>query len=100
MLEHKKNLLMCMLEIIMVMVIFMNFEVVYLIFEIIYIKLHKYGWIDNQTRAVIIQFTLYNPNAQLFTSATFLIECLSTGGIYHQARFEPMQFDGTLFFIQ
>jgi polycystin 1L2 len=55
-------------------------------------KLHQLGWIDDKTRAVIIQCTLYNPNAQLFTSVTLLIELLSTGGIIPTARFEPINF--------
>ena len=37
-------------------------------------KLHNLSWIDSQTRAVIIQIALYNPNVELFTSVTFLIE--------------------------
>ncbi len=57
-------------------------------------ELHRLGWIDHRTRAVIIQVNLYNPNAQLFTSVTFLAEFLSTGGIYPQSRFEPMNFYG------
>ena len=55
-------------------------------------ELHKLGWIDDKTRAIFIQLNLYNPNVQLFTSVTFLIEFLSTGGIYPQSRFEPMNF--------
>ena len=55
-------------------------------------QLHRFGWIDTKTRAVIIQCTLYNPNAQLFTSVTLLIELLSTGGIIPTARFEPISF--------
>ncbi|CAF4143107.1 unnamed protein product, partial [Adineta steineri] len=55
-------------------------------------QLHTLGWINNQTRAVIIQFTLYNPNVQLFTAVTFLMEFLSTGGVYPAARVEPMSF--------
>ena len=54
--------------------------------------LHQLNWIDNRTRAVIIQLTLYNPNVQLFTSVTFLAEFLSVGGIIPQARFEPIDF--------
>jgi hypothetical protein len=61
-------------------------------------QLHELGWVDNQTRAVIIQLSLYNPNVQLFTSVTFLIEFLSTGGISPSARFEPMDFYGIFFF--
>ena len=55
-------------------------------------QLHQLGWIDGQTRAVIIQISLYNPNAQLFTSVTLLTEFLSTGGITPQSRFEPFGF--------
>jgi polycystin 1L2 len=62
-------------------------------------ELHQLGWIDNKTRAVFIQLSLYNPNVQLFTSVTFLIEFLSTGGIYPQSRFEPLNFYGIFFFF-
>ncbi|UJR16871.1 hypothetical protein I4U23_003769 [Adineta vaga] len=55
-------------------------------------QLQQLGWIDRQTRAVLIEFTLYNPNVQLFTSVTFLIEILSTNGVYPSARFEPVNF--------
>jgi len=54
--------------------------------------LHRLEWIDSQTRAVIIQFSLYNPNSQLFTSIILLAEFLSTGGIETQSRFEPIYF--------
>lgn len=55
-------------------------------------QLYQLGWIDQKTRGIIIQINLYNPNVELFTSITFLIEFLSTGGIYPQVRFEPMNF--------
>ncbi|CAF0795704.1 unnamed protein product [Adineta steineri] len=55
-------------------------------------KLHQLKWIDSQTRAVIIQFSLYNPNANLFTSITLLMEFLSTGSLYPQSRFDPFSF--------
>ena len=54
--------------------------------------LHQFKWIDERTRAIIIQLSLYNPNVQLFTSVTLLTEFLSTGGIHSQSRFEPMDF--------
>ena len=56
--------------------------------------LHRLEWIDNSTRAIFIQMSLYNPNVQLFTSVMILAEILSTGGIYPTARFEPMNFTG------
>ena len=58
--------------------------------------LHQFKWIDNSTRVVIIQFSLYNPNVQLFTSVTLLIEILSDGGIFPTARFEPFIFTGNI----
>ena len=59
-------------------------------------QLHQLQWIDGQTRAVIIQLSLYNPNVQMFTSVSLLVELLSTGGAFPQARFEPLTFQGTL----
>ena len=53
-------------------------------------------WINKQTRAILIDLTLYNPNAQLFTSMTLIVEILATGGFFPSARFEPIQFYGTL----
>jgi hypothetical protein len=57
-------------------------------------ELHQLRWIDEQTRAVIIQLSLYNPNAQMFTSVTLLAEFLSTGSVLPSSRFEPMYFQG------
>ncbi|UJR11342.1 hypothetical protein I4U23_015523 [Adineta vaga] len=55
-------------------------------------QLHQLGWIDNQTRAVMIQLTLYNPNVQLFTAVTLLAEFISSSGIFTSVRFEPISF--------
>ncbi|CAF1181508.1 unnamed protein product [Adineta steineri] len=55
-------------------------------------KLHQLEWIDEKTRAVFIQLTLYNPNVQLLTAVTLLAEFLPTSGIYTTARFEPINF--------
>jgi polycystin 1L2 len=60
-------------------------------------QLHQLEWIDEQTRAVIIQMSLYNPNVEMFTSVTFLIEFLSTGGVYPTSLFEPLHFQGQSF---
>ena len=57
-------------------------------------ELHRLGWIDQKTRAILIQMTLYNPNARLFTAVTLLGEFLSTGGVFTSARFEPVDFYG------
>ncbi|CAF1423607.1 unnamed protein product, partial [Adineta ricciae] len=53
-------------------------------------QLHQLGWIDDQTRAVIIQLTLYNPNVQLFTAVTVLAEFFSSSGVLTSSRFEPI----------
>lgn len=57
-------------------------------------QLRQLGWIDSQTRAVIIQLTLYNPNVQLFTSVLLLAEFLSSTNVDLTARFEPISFHG------
>ena len=57
-------------------------------------ELHRLNWIDNQTRAIIIQISLYNPNVELYTCVTLLVEFLSTGGLFPQSRFEPLYFRG------
>ena len=44
-------------------------------------ELNRFSWIDRQTRAVFFEFTLYNPNINLFLSAIYLTEFLDTGGI-------------------
>ncbi|CAF0948798.1 unnamed protein product [Adineta steineri] len=54
--------------------------------------LHQLDWIDEKTRAVFIQLTLYNPSVQLLTAVTLLAEFLPTGGVYTTARFEPINF--------
>ncbi|CAF1071686.1 unnamed protein product [Adineta steineri] len=55
-------------------------------------QLQRLNWIDSQTRAVIIQVNLYNPNSQLFISVNLLTEFLSTGGIDVQSSFQPISF--------
>ncbi|UJR17607.1 hypothetical protein I4U23_004503, partial [Adineta vaga] len=55
-------------------------------------ELHQLNWIDDRTRAVLIQLNLYNPNVQMFTSVIFLCEFLVTGGVFSSARFEPLSF--------
>jgi hypothetical protein len=61
--------------------------------------LYQLEWINSQTRAVIIQFNLYNPNVELFTSITLLVEFLSTGGLFPQSSFQPFSFQSLFFFL-
>jgi polycystin 1L2 len=53
-------------------------------------RLRQLSWLDMQTRAVIIQMSLYNPNVNLFICVTLLVEFIPTGGLYPSARVEPM----------
>jgi hypothetical protein len=47
-------------------------------------------WIDRQTRAVIVEFNLYNPNIDMFSYCYLLFEILPTGSLLGSARFSPM----------
>ena len=59
-------------------------------------QLRQLNWIDTQTRAVIVQLTLYNPNVQLFTSVHLLAEFLSTGGVETVSNIQPISFQSKL----
>lgn len=53
--------------------------------------IQKLGWIDKHTRAVILEFTSYNANVNLFTKCTVMAEFNEGGGITPKWSFEPMQ---------
>ena len=53
-------------------------------------KLKDNGWIDRQTRAVFVEFTIYNPNINLFSSCLILFEFISTGQIIKSSQFSPI----------
>ncbi len=52
--------------------------------------LKEMQWIDRQTRAVFIEFSVYNPNINLVMVSTILVEFLSSGSILTTARFDPL----------
>ncbi|CAF4665152.1 unnamed protein product [Rotaria sp. Silwood1] len=58
--------------------------------------LQQLSWIDRLTRAIFIQFSLYNPNAELFTSAIITVEFLVTSGLISSSRFDPFRFHNNL----
>lgn len=43
-------------------------------------------WLDLCTRSVFVEFSLYNPDSNLFCAATFLMETPSTGGVFPRAE--------------
>lgn len=47
--------------------------------------LEQQYWLDQNTRAVFAEFTLYNANANLFGSVIILVENLATGGAISKA---------------
>lgn len=49
--------------------------------------LQKMNWIDKETRALFIEFTLFNPNIALLSQCDILFEILSTGTIIPTAKF-------------
>lgn len=42
-------------------------------------------WIDRQTRAVFAEFTLFNPNINIYSYSIYLAEFTETGGAFHWA---------------
>ncbi len=52
--------------------------------------LQQLGWIDRQTRAIFIEFSVYNPNINIIMVSTILFEFLPTGHILASARFDPL----------
>jgi hypothetical protein len=52
--------------------------------------LQQNNWIDRQTRAVFVEFNLFNPNLNLFAYCYILYEILPTGDVLSSFRFYPM----------
>ena len=58
-------------------------------------NLREYGWIDRQTRAVLVEFTIYNPNTGYFSISTFYYELLPTGYGNSFKRIDTLVLTGT-----
>jgi polycystin 1L2 len=52
--------------------------------------LKEMNWIDRQTRAVFVEFSVYNPNSNLIMVSNIIIEFLSSGSILTSAQFDPL----------
>jgi hypothetical protein len=59
--------------------------------------LQQMDWIDRQTRSVFIEFTLYNPNLNLFSVSYILFEILPSGNILKTPRFNVLSLFSTKF---
>lgn len=55
------------------------------------IVLRQSSWIDDRSRAVMIQLNLYNPNVDFYTSVTLLAEITNIGEVFPRTSFEPIQ---------
>lgn len=51
--------------------------------------LQKLNWIDKHTRALFIEFSLFNPNVNLFAYCTILFEYLPTGEVLNSININP-----------
>lgn len=51
----------------------------------------KMGWIDRHTRAVMLEFSTFNANVNLFTTGSVIAEFNDGGGITPTWRFEPVR---------
>ncbi|CAF0973552.1 unnamed protein product, partial [Brachionus calyciflorus] len=52
--------------------------------------MQQMNWIDRQTRAVIIEFSVYNPSLNMIMVSYILIEVLPSGNLLAMARFDPL----------
>ena len=48
------------------------------------------NWIDRQTRAIFVEFSIYNPNINLVMVSTIQVEFLASGNILTKATFDPV----------
>lgn len=66
-------------------------------------EMEKFDWLDQQSRALFVEFTTYNANVNLYTSITLLFEFSSYGGIFFSQHIQPMRLKvyvgGFAFFI-
>ncbi|XP_068684585.1 polycystin family receptor for egg jelly-like [Montipora foliosa] len=53
------------------------------------------GWIDRYTRALILEFAVFNANANLLSIATYFYEVLATGIAYTTRRVDTLELQST-----
>ncbi len=53
--------------------------------------LRKLNWIDRQTRAIFIQFLLFNPNINMFAYLNILFEILPSGNMINSIQIDTIQ---------
>ena len=55
------------------------------------ILLQKLNWIDRQTRAIFIQFLLFNPNVNMFAYLNILFEILPSGNMINSIQIDTIK---------
>ena len=63
--------------------------------EGVFNEMHTHGWIDQQTRVVVIEFTVFNINTNLISIASFFYEVLSTGAAYTTKKIDTLELYST-----
>jgi polycystin 1L2 len=56
--------------------------------------LKEMNWVDRQTRAVLVEFSAYNPNIDFVMVSTILVEFLASGSLLTMAQFDPLNLFG------
>lgn len=54
--------------------------------------LHSNGWLDIQTRAVFVEFTVYNANTNLFGIVSYFIEFPASSSVVTKAQYQIARF--------
>ena len=54
-----------------------------------------HGWVDRQTRVVILEFVVFNVNTNLISIATYFFEVLATGAAYTSKRIDTLELYST-----
>ena len=54
-----------------------------------------HGWVDRQTRAVILEFAVFNVNTNLFSVATYFYEKIATGAAYTAKKVDTLELYST-----
>ena len=57
--------------------------------------LSENNWIDRRTRALIVEFSIFNSNMNILVIANYFFEILPTGGVYTNIRIEMPDLHGS-----
>jgi len=57
--------------------------------------LSKNNWMDRRTRALIVEFSIFNSNMNILVIANYFFEFLPAGGVYSNVRIEMLDLHGS-----